>query len=130
MVFAALSTAFVFVVERPLWERAILLISAVPIALISNVVRITITGALHGVGMGKAADVFFHDIAGWFMMPLALALLALELWILGRLFVVPPPPAQMPLGPLDANPFGSNGKQKTKKPAANAKSESQQMRQA
>jgi exosortase len=126
MVFFALATGFVFMIDRPMWERAILLASAIPIALISNVVRITITGAMHGMGLSWLADVFFHDVAGWFMMPLALALLALELWILSRLFIVPEPIAPLPVGPLDTRLTERNGKRQSKKPApSNSQNESQ-----
>jgi exosortase len=102
-VFIALAMGFIFMIDRPIWERAILLASAIPIALISNIVRITVTGAMHSMGLSKAADVFFHDVAGWFMMPLAVALLALELWLLSKVFIVVKPVAPLPLGPLDAD---------------------------
>jgi hypothetical protein len=50
------------------------LVSAVPIALIANVTRITVTGVLHVSVGGEIAHAVFHDWAGWFMMPLALGL--------------------------------------------------------
>src|SRR5262249_58253429 len=75
VVFFALSTGMALVVKAPLGDRLILVASSVPIALVVNVVRITITGALHETVNSRVADVFFHDVAGWLMMPLALALL-------------------------------------------------------
>src|SRR5262249_8698964 len=56
---------------------------AVPIAVLSNVTRITVTGVLHKVAGGEVADYVFHDLAGWLMMPLALGLLWLEMRLLG-----------------------------------------------
>ncbi len=97
MVFFALSTAVAMLSERPIWERLLIVISAVPIAIISNVVRITVTAGLHvglhdrvvfGMSGTDLADRVFHDWAGWLMMPLALALLWLELWILSHLFII------------------------------------------
>ena len=43
----------------------------------------------------ETASAFFHDAAGWFMMPVALALLGTELWILQRLFVALTPRAAL-----------------------------------
>jgi exosortase len=89
VIFFALSTAFCFFVDRPLWQKLVLVASAVPIALIANITRITVTGVMHETVGHKAADLVFHDLAGWLMMPFALALLWLELKALGRFFVVP-----------------------------------------
>ncbi len=63
--------------------------SAVPVAVAANVARITATGlAYYAWGQhSAAAHAIFHDLAGWLMMPLALALLWLELRLLDRLFV-------------------------------------------
>lgn len=98
VIFFALSTAFVLVVDRPWWEKGIILGSAVPIALVSNVARIAITGVLfQTVGSQQGRD-FFHEKAGWFMMVLGLALLWLELWLLGRLLIRDERPRPVALG--------------------------------
>lgn len=87
LVFFALSTAVALLVRRPLWERLTVLASAIPIAVISNVARISVTGLLHVKVGGEAADVFFHDFAGWLMMPFALGLMWLELQVTARVFL-------------------------------------------
>lgn len=87
VVFFALSTGMVMVIKAPLPDKLVLVVSAVPIALASNILRITITGILHELVSGEAADVFFHDVAGWLMMPLALGMLWIELKVLSHLFV-------------------------------------------
>jgi exosortase len=89
IVFFALSTGVALVVRRPLWERGLILLSAIPIALVANILRITVTGVLFRLVSNQAADAFFHDVAGWLMMPLALVLLWVELKILGRLLIDP-----------------------------------------
>jgi exosortase len=101
VVFFALTTAVALVVRRPLLERLIVLVSAVPIALVVNLLRITATGILHEWVDSKTANAFFHDAAGWFMMPLALVFLWLELWVLSRLFLEPP---AAPSGRVTAGP--------------------------
>ncbi len=88
-IFGALAVAMVFLVERPWWDKFIILLSAVPIALIVNIIRITATGLLYmAVGQDNEFAVKLgHDWAGFFMMPLALGFLWIELQILERLTV-------------------------------------------
>ena len=87
MVFFAISTAAVIVSQRTAWEKLLILMSALPIALICNVVRIVATAVAHQ-SLGRAtADLVFHDLSGWLMMPLAMLLLYLEIKLLDCLFV-------------------------------------------
>ena len=61
---------------------------AIPVALATNVLRITVTGILfETVADHRVAMIVYHDLAGWLMMPLALVLMWLELKIFSRLFV-------------------------------------------
>lgn len=84
--FFALSTALALVCSAPLVDRIVLVVSAVPIALIANVMRIAATGmAYHGF-QSEAAKAFVHDLSGWLMMPFALLLLWLELRFMSKLF--------------------------------------------
>jgi exosortase len=91
MTFFALATAVALVIKRPALDRAVIVLSAAPIALLANVVRITLTGVLYEVVDAELVHAFFHDWAGWLMMPVALGLLALVLKILSCLLVVPRP---------------------------------------
>lgn len=80
LTFAALTAAIaVLYRSRPAIDRVILLASAIPVALFCNVVRITVTGLVYWIGWTKLGDLVVHDLAGWLMMPLALALLWFEL---------------------------------------------------
>jgi exosortase len=83
--FIALSTAAALVVKRPLLDRAVLVASSVPVALVANIARIVLTGVLHETIGGHAPSTFYHDLAGWVMMPLALVLYWVEIKILSRL---------------------------------------------
>jgi exosortase len=84
--FLALCTAAALALDRPPIDRVVLFLSAVPIAVLSNLVRLTVTGYVTHAA-GEAVGNRCHDIAGWLMMPLALALVWLELRLLDRLFV-------------------------------------------
>jgi exosortase len=88
MSFFALTTALCFMVERAAWEKALIWISAPVIAVVANVLRITATGIAYEFGSERLAELIFHDLAGWLMMPVGLLLLWIELFLLARLFPV------------------------------------------
>lgn len=101
MSFVTLITAMVILMarERPLWERVVLLLSMVPIALVANILRIAVTAGLYHAFGPQAAppwplnlafptvEQMVHDTAGWAMMPIALILVFLELKVLSWLVV-------------------------------------------
>ncbi|MHB8866907.1 MAG: exosortase/archaeosortase family protein [Pirellulaceae bacterium] len=89
MTSGALAFGLAFIVQRPLWERFLIVLSAVPIALITNIFRIAITGLCYEFAGQELADHVFHNVAGWLMMPMAVGLLWLELAILSRLTIEP-----------------------------------------
>ena len=86
MVFFALATAVAVLIERHWVQKLILILSAGPIALICNVLRIAATGALYVFAERELAETVFHDLAGWLMMPMALLMLWAELKYLSLLF--------------------------------------------
>ncbi|NDC53222.1 MAG: exosortase/archaeosortase family protein [Planctomycetia bacterium] len=86
-IFVALSVALVMLGERAWWENLAILASAIPIALIVNSIRITVTGLLYQVASSELAEMVFHDLAGWVMMPMALGMLFLLQQILAHLIV-------------------------------------------
>ena len=85
--FFALSATVALVIRRPLLDRILVFLSAVPLGVLMNLVRVTATGLVYACVGSAAAQTFFHDLAGWLMMPLALAALGFELYLLRRLFV-------------------------------------------
>lgn len=89
VVFFALSTGVALLIQKPLWEKLVIAFSAIPIALMTNILRITVTGLLHDTVGSEIADAVFHDLAGWLMMPLGLAFLGLELLLLKHLLIEP-----------------------------------------
>jgi len=87
IVFFAISAATVIISERTRWEKVLILFSAIPIALISNIVRIVATALAYQYASRETADLIFHDLSGWLMMPFAMLLLFLELKLIDLLFV-------------------------------------------
>jgi exosortase/archaeosortase family protein len=74
-------------VKRPWFDRILILVSAVPVAVFSNVIRIALTGVLYNEGGKELGDRLFHDFAGWMMMPIALVVLWIELKLLDWVWV-------------------------------------------
>jgi exosortase len=87
MTFFALTTAVAVIVDRPRWQKVLIGVSAIPIALVCNIGRITVTSILHETVGHELAERVFHDLAGWLMMPAALAILWVGLRVLDRVFV-------------------------------------------
>jgi exosortase len=89
LTFFAVTVAVAIVIRRPLADKAALVASAIPIALFANVARITITAILYDQVGERTGSIFFHDVAGWFMMILALGMLWVEAWLLSHLLLEP-----------------------------------------
>lgn len=87
--FVTLITATVLTVarDRPIWERAVLFLSTVPIALVSNILRIAATAGVYHWKGAEVGEKIAHDTAGWAMMPIALVLVWVELRLLSWVVV-------------------------------------------
>jgi exosortase/archaeosortase family protein len=96
ILFFAMATAVAIVVRRHPVEKAAIILTAAPVAVTANVVRITATSFAHEYLDSHWADLVFHELAGWLMMPLALGLLGLELYVLSRMFVDRALPSRRP----------------------------------
>ena len=56
LTFIALSVGIVLIVKRPWLDKVLILVAAIPIAVISNVIRITLTGMLYSWGGRELGD--------------------------------------------------------------------------
>ena len=82
----ALAFAFVLFSRWSWWQKVLVLVAALPVAIIANVIRIVATGLLSQWVSSEAGHKFSHDLAGFVMIPLAAALFWLLLVYLDRLF--------------------------------------------
>jgi len=112
--FVALSTAAALIVKRPLLDKIVLVASSIPVALLANIARITVTGILHDRVGGHAASTFYHDLAGWLMIPFALILYWFEIWILSRLLIETKYEAPLPFDLGGSNRPANEAATKTK----------------
>lgn len=99
--FVVVACVLAFMVDRPAWQRFTLVISSAPLAVICNIVRLAITALVFLYSDSVALHQFLHDFAGVLMMPLAIGLLLLELWVLRKLAT--PSPAKIPTKPTPAS---------------------------
>ena len=91
--FVVVGSVLAYLVNRPFWQKVVLTMSTIPVAIACNLIRLVITAVLFLKTDSATAERFFHDFAGWTMMPLAFAFLAAELWVLARLVVADSDPS-------------------------------------
>lgn len=85
--FIVVSAVFAYVIQRPPWQKVLVLMSSIPVAIFCNLVRLVVTALLFLWTSSELADRFFHDFAGLTMMPLAVMILVGELFLISRLVV-------------------------------------------
>jgi exosortase len=66
------------------WRSAIIVLSAVPIAIVTNAFRVSGTGVLAHYYGTEIADGFFHSFSGWVVYIVAFVLLFAVGWLLDR----------------------------------------------
>jgi exosortase len=86
MAFLALGVVMAYLHRRPAWQRIILIVSTVPIAIFCNIVRVAATGFIYVLISPKYAQGIYHDALGLAMLPLALGLYGMLTWFMSNLF--------------------------------------------
>jgi len=86
-----LSVLLAYFFRAALWKKAFLVCSSIPLAIVTNSLRIALTGILYEIWGPKVAEGFFHGFSGWFIFMSSLVVLLAEMWILKRL-----PPRESP----------------------------------
>jgi exosortase len=82
----ALAFAFALFSRWSWWQKGLVLLAALPVAIVTNVIRIVATGLLLQWISNDVGRKFSHDIAGFVVIPLAAAILWLLLLYLEKLF--------------------------------------------
>jgi len=87
MTFFALGVAMAYLHYRPAWQRLVLLASTIPIAILCNIIRVTITGFIYVFCDPQYAQGIYHDLLGMAMLPIAFGLYGAIAWFMSNLFV-------------------------------------------
>jgi exosortase len=85
--FFVISSMVALLVKRDLLQKLIIVASSIPVALLCNTIRLTVTSVAFTYIDSARWESAFHDFGGLAMMPVALAIIVLELWILSSIFV-------------------------------------------
>ena len=80
-----LSLVYGYFFERRAWMRVLLFAATIPIAIVANASRVTLTGVLTEY-KPELAEGFFHTASGWVIFMVALAILILLHQILNRAY--------------------------------------------
>jgi exosortase len=72
---AALAVAMAFLTQKTATKRLLLILSAIPIAIVTNMLRVIVTGFLAQYYGAAAAEGFFHEFAGMAVFVVAMVLL-------------------------------------------------------
>jgi exosortase len=84
--FIALAYAYIVLIRRDRWEKLLVVVATVPIALACNAARIVVTGLILQLTSSERMHALAHDLARWGMIPLATVSFWLLLWYVGLLF--------------------------------------------
>ena len=87
MTMTALGVAMAFVNDRRLWQRFLMIVACVPIAILCNIIRVTTTGFMVVLGRKDLASGVPHMLLGLGMLAIAFGLYSALAYVLNHLFV-------------------------------------------
>ena len=87
MTFVSVAAAVAFLSSRAMWQKIILVASAVPIAIFCNVMRVSGQGLLDRYVSPQLSESFAHQFVGLVMLVPAFFLILLVGWILQNIFI-------------------------------------------
>ena len=76
-----------FLSARPLWQKIVVIVSAVPIAIFCNVMRVAGQGLLDHYVSQELSESFAHQFVGLIMLIPAFLLILLVGWVLDQIFI-------------------------------------------
>ncbi len=80
-----------YLFRAPLWQKAVIFLSSIPLTVFMNSFRIGVIGVLVDNWGIEQAEGFLHDFEGWVIFMTCVGLLFLEMWILTRFRKDKPP---------------------------------------
>jgi exosortase len=80
-----LSLVYAYFFDRKVWMRWVLLVATIPIAIVANSARVTLTGVFSEIDTSLAQG-FFHEAEGWVIFVVALVILVVVHQLLNFLY--------------------------------------------
>ena len=77
----ALAVAFAELTQTTTLKKLLVVLSTIPITVVANAARVTVTGVLANFFSAEMAAGFFHTFSGWLIFMVAFALLSLMGWL-------------------------------------------------
>ncbi len=87
MAFVALGLALAYMTPRAVWQRVLMAVVVVPVALFCNILRVIFTGSMKMYGHEELATGTAHTILGFAVFGLGFMIYMGILWVLDHLFV-------------------------------------------
>jgi len=81
-----LGIIMVYFYKEKLWKKLIIVLSTIPLSIITNALRIAITGILYKKVGQEVAEGFFHAFSGWLIFILNMLIILGEMWLLKKIF--------------------------------------------
>jgi exosortase len=94
MAFVTLGVGMAYLGNRPFWQRLVMVIACLPIAIFCNTIRVTATGLLTITGHSEYAQGTPHQLLGIAMLLIALGCYSTIGYVLSHLFIDAPPENQ------------------------------------
>lgn len=82
---ASLSFLCAYLFKGPLWQKAVIFLSSMPLTILMNSFRIGVIGVLVDNWGTAMAEGFLHDFEGWIIFVVCMVILFVEMWVLSRL---------------------------------------------
>lgn len=87
MTFIFIAASMAFLSARPLWQRIVMTVSAVPIAVFCNVMRVSGQGLLDRFWSAELSQGFAHQFVGLVMLVPAMLMILGLAWVLDQIFI-------------------------------------------
>jgi len=100
-----LSLVYAYFFDRKIWMRWVLLIATIPIAIVANSARVTLTGVFSEIDP-SLAEGFFHEAEGWVIFVVALVILVVVHQVLNFVYRRLRPESSIPSEPNEPKEQG------------------------
>jgi exosortase len=80
-----LSLVYAYFFDKKVWMRWALLIGSIPLCILANAARVTLTGILSEINT-QLAQGFYHEVEGWIIFIVDLVLLIALHWTINRIY--------------------------------------------